>query len=310
MKKKCFTIGFTLFLLATLLISTLKADAESYSSADRFEWQKGPATISLNGIASINIPKSFSFFDEENTKRFMAENPPAPNGSEIGSIYSMNMDSPWNVIFEIHNIGYIDDRDKNDLDADELLESHKRSPEGQQEKASTENDSYVLRWDVEPTYEDSKHQLRYSLGWRDPLLQNGIVNYKVNFLTREGYISVILVTPSHYFEESRQQFEEMVLQHVKINKGHTYEEFDASVDKKSKLSLINLIPGGDGAATTKKTERLTLLLKGLIFIVAASAVVFAFFTIRRRQKHQTFIASSLKTESTESNILTHKNETD
>jgi uncharacterized membrane-anchored protein len=116
-------------------------------------------------------------------------------------------------------------------------------------------------------------------------LQNGIVNYKVNFLTREGYISVILVTPSYYFEESRKQFEEMVLQNVKVNKSHTYEEFNASFDKKSELGLIHLIPGGEGVAT-KKEERQTLIKKGVILIVTASVTVFLFIKLRRKLRTQ------------------------
>jgi uncharacterized membrane-anchored protein len=283
--KKWFLPAFALLLLISLPFSTMKVAAKNFGSADGFEWQSGPATVFLEDIASVNVPENLAFFDEENTKRFMKENPPPPNGTEIGSLYNMNMQLYWNVIFEYHNIGHVDDRDKNEIHANELLESYKQSPEGQHEKASAENQSSVLRWDVEPVYEESKHQLRYSLGLRDPLLQNGIVNYKVNFLTREGYISVILVTPSYYFEESRKQFEEMVLQNVKVNKSHTYEEFNASFDKKSELGLIHLIPGGEGVAT-KKEERQTLIKKGVILIVTASVTVFLFIKLRRKLRTQ------------------------
>lgn len=270
----------SLLLLTSLPFSTLKVAAENFGSADGFEWQSGPVTVSLEDIASVNVPENLSFFDEENTKRFMKENPPPPNGTEIGSLYNMNMQLYWNVIFEYHNVGHVDNRDKNEIDANELLESYMQSPEGQHEKASAENQSSVLRWDVDPGYEESKHQLRYSLGLRDPL-QGGVVYYKVNFLTREGYISVILVTPSYYFEESRKQFEEMVLQNIKINNGHTYEEFNASLDKKSELGLIHLIPGGEGVAA-KKEERQSLIKKGVIFIVTASVTGFLFIKLRRK----------------------------
>ncbi|WP_339832514.1 DUF2167 domain-containing protein [Paenibacillus sp. FSL R7-0272] len=285
MKKLCIPFVFTLLLLTSLPFSTMKVAAENFGSADGFEWQSGPTTVSLEDIASLNVPENLAFFDKENTKRFMKENPPPPNGTEIGSLYNMNMQLYWNVIFEYHDIGNVNDHDKNELDADELLESYKQSPEGQHEKASSENQSSVLRWDVEPVYEESKHQLRYSIGLRDPL-QGGVVYYKVNLLTREGYISVILVTPSYYFEESRKQFEEMVLQNIKIKNGHTYQEYNASLDKKSELGLIHLIPGGDGIAATKKEERQTLIKKGMIFIVTACVAAFIFIKLRRKPRTQ------------------------
>ncbi|PYE48194.1 DUF2167 domain-containing protein [Paenibacillus barcinonensis] len=304
MKKKWYLFVFTLLLLTSLPFSTAKVIAGSYGSADGLEWQNGPATISLDGIATINVPDNFAFFDEENAKRFMQENSPPPNGSEIGALYNMKMQLFWNVIFEYHNTGYINDSDKSDLDADELLESYQQSPEGQREKATAESKSSVLRWDVEPKYEEDKHQLRYSLGWRDSL-QSGLVKYKVNFLTREGYFSVILVTTSHKFEESQKQFEDMVLQHITINNGHTYEEFNASVDKKSELGLTNLIPGGDKVASTKKSERVALLIRVIIFIVAASAVASISIALYRKQKHRQPIASLSSTELTEAVTPTH-----
>lgn len=274
-------------LLAILLIAsfqapfstTASAESESNSSTEDYQWIDGPSNVVLDNKATLNVAENLSYLDAANTQRFLEDTDSFPNGTEIGSIYGAGENSNWYVIFEYNDTGHVDDSEKDDLDADELLDSYKRGTEDQNEKTTPENQLFITGWEIEPAYDSSKHQLIYSLGLEDAEREK-LVNYNVNVLTREGYIGVILVTDSANFEENRKQFESSVLNQLNVIKGNTYEEFDASVDKKSELGLTSLILGGAGVAVAKKVGLLLLLKKGWFVIVAA--IVGAFGWIRRK----------------------------
>ncbi|MBR2563835.1 MAG: DUF2167 domain-containing protein [Paenibacillus sp.] len=294
MKKRWLPLVLSLLLFTTIqLPSTVQASVES-ESVQEYDWKDGPATVPLDDIATLKVAEGLTYLDAENTKRFMQDSESFPNGTEIGSIYGAGEQSNWYVIFEYNDTGHIDDSDKNDLDADELLDSYKRGTEEQNKKTSAENQLQVTGWDIEPAYDSTKHQLRYSLGLQNAQ-QEELVNYNVNVLTREGYIGVILVTDSANFNENRNQFESQVLNNLKVNQGYTYEEFDASLDKKSELGLTGLILGGAGVAVAKKAGLLVLLKKG--WIVIAAVVVGAFSWLRRKLNGRKQESSSI--ESTE-----------
>ncbi|WFR64690.1 DUF2167 domain-containing protein [Paenibacillus amylolyticus] len=94
-----------------------------------------------------------------------------------------------------------------------------------------------------------------------------MVNYNVKRLTREGYITAILVTDTATFQQSRQAFEETVLKQLSINAGYTYEEYNASTDKTSTVGLNSLLLGGIGFTASQKFSMLLLLKKGWALIL-------------------------------------------
>ncbi|KQY80648.1 hypothetical protein ASD24_17075 [Paenibacillus sp. Root52] len=280
MMKKCVAS-----LIAILLVFTLQApfsiiaSAESDSTIEDYQWLDGPRDVVLDNKASLKLVEGLTFLDAANTQRFMEDTESFPNGTEIGSIYGAGENSNWYVIFEYNDPGHIDDSDKDNLDAEELLDSYKRGTEEQNERTTPDNQLFITGWDIEPTYDSSKHHLLYSIGLKDAQ-QEALVNYNVNVLTREGYIGVILVTDSANFEENRRLFEDSVLSNLTVTAGNKYEEFDASIDKKSELGLTSLILGGAGVAVAKKVGLLLLLKKGWFVIVAL--VVGAFGWLRNK----------------------------
>ncbi|MBU5354864.1 DUF2167 domain-containing protein [Paenibacillus barcinonensis] len=136
MNKKWLHLVFSLLLITTLqFTSCVKVFAENDSSTTTdYEWKDGPATVSLDDKATLKVAEDLMFLDADNTKRFMEDSESFPNGSEIGSLYGAGEQSNWYVIFEYNHTGHIDDSDKNDLNADELLKSYKRGTEEQNKK--------------------------------------------------------------------------------------------------------------------------------------------------------------------------------
>jgi uncharacterized membrane-anchored protein len=165
----------------------------------------GPNTVSLDGKASLVLPANYSFLGKTDTQRSMLRLGNQPNGNEIGSMYSNDPNGSWSVIFEYVQSGHIHDDDENQLDAHELLSNYMRWEVEHNRNATEGNELHVTGWEVIPDYNASSHQLIYALGFKDSYEQ-ALVNYNVNLLTREGYITAILVTEKANLEQSREEF--------------------------------------------------------------------------------------------------------
>jgi uncharacterized membrane-anchored protein len=120
-----------------------------------------------------------------------------------------------------------------------------------------------------------------------------LINYNVRLLTRQGYISVILVSDPAHLDADKKTLNEKILPKLTVKSGQRYEDFNESTDKISEYGLTGLILGGAGLAVAKKAG-LWLLLAGLfkkfgVLVLAAGAGVSAligkfFMKIFRRNK--------------------------
>ncbi|WP_440112478.1 DUF2167 domain-containing protein [Paenibacillus sp. QZ-Y1] len=271
MKKRHLRFPFIILLviLVSLLPSLFAVQVLAANDTDKspyeYDWIEGPATVSLDDKATLQITEDHTYLDKANTQRSMLNSDAKPNGNEIGSLYSTGQFGSWYVVFEYVRTGHIDDKDQN-LDAEELLSSYIRGIEEENRDAADVDKMYVTGWEIEPTYDSNKHLLIYSLGFKDAS-QQAMVNYNVKILTREGYITAILVTETANFQQSRLAFEETVLNNLSINTGYTYEEYNASTDKTSTVGLKSLLLGGIGYTAGLKFSLLLLLKKGWAIIL-------------------------------------------
>lgn len=265
-KRRWETLMLLIFIsfLAFSDASQVTATSDEEQSPDAYNWIIGPATVDLDSKATLEIPEGYFFLDKADTQRSMLNAGGKPNGNEIGSLYNNSDSGSWYVVFEYVRTGHIRDDDQK-LDANELLSSYIRGTEAGNREAEFEDRTYVTGWEIEPTYDSSKHQLIYSLGFKDAFEQ-AMVNYNVHILTREGYVSAILVTDLANFQQINKTFEEAVLNQLSISAGYTYEEYDASTDKTSTIGLKSLIWGGIGY-TGSPTNNLMLFLKKSWFII-------------------------------------------
>ncbi|WP_145408708.1 DUF2167 domain-containing protein [Paenibacillus xylanexedens] len=261
---KTFILLLFMSFLAFSDASQVTATTDEEQSPDAYNWIAGPATVDLDSKATLEIPESYFFLNKANTQRSMLNAGGKPNGNEIGSLYNNSDSGSWYVVFEYVRTGHIRDDDQK-LDANELLSSYIRGTEAGNRETEFEDRTYVTGWEIEPTYDSSKHQLIYSLGFKDAFEQ-AMVNYNVHILTREGYVSAILVTDLANFQQNNKTFEEAVLNQLSISAGYTYEEYDASTDKTSTIGLKSLIWGGIGY-TGSPTNNLLLFLKKSWFII-------------------------------------------
>ncbi|WP_028549732.1 DUF2167 domain-containing protein [Paenibacillus sp. UNC451MF] len=270
MKKRL--LGMTLAL--TLICSTAVSAAES-----KFNWIEGGKKVDLKQIATLDLDPSFVFLDAANTMKMSKESHETPSGKEIGSVYPTDEKQNWAVIFEYDNSGHIKDDEKQKIDAKAILKSYKKGTEEANKEKEPGQRLYVTGWDVEPFYDEKSHNLTWSMLAEDDNKEQ-LLNYNVRLLTREGYISAILVSDPEHREADKKVLTEKILPKLEMQAGKRYEDFDASKDKVSEYGLSALILGGAGLAVAKKVGLLaTIALLGKKFgivIIAAFGVLIGF----------------------------------
>ncbi|MEF2969121.1 DUF2167 domain-containing protein [Paenibacillus sp. M1] len=241
------------------------AAAEAVTEPD-LNWIEGSGQkVKLTDIAELTLPQNYFFLDKDDTIAFIESFEDLPSYDEIGYVEPADEDAIWSVYFEYAESGHIEDNEKSDIDADELLKSYERGQEEANKQLPEYNQLYVDGWFQEPAYDESMRSLTWALLLHDND-GNQLINYNVRVLTRVGYISAILVSTPDNLEADRITFSQELLPGLSVTPGNTYTDFDPSTDKKSSMGLTGLILGGAGLAVAKKT--------GLIAIIALIAKKF------------------------------------
>ncbi|MFM1650576.1 DUF2167 domain-containing protein [Brevibacillus sp. B_LB10_24] len=255
---------------------------------DDYNWIEGGTTVDMgNQLAELKLDPDHAFLGAEDTKKMMTESNSVISGNEIGSVFPMNPEENWVILFEYENSGYIKDDEKESINADDLLESYKQGTEEHNENLPDSQKLYVDGWDLKPHYDEKTHNLTWSL-----LGHNGrgekIINYNVRLLSRKGFVSATLISDPSSLAKDKAIFTEKVLPGFGFKSGEKYEDFDPSTDKIAEYGLTGLILGGAGLAVAKKAGLLALLLvvvkKAWFLIIAIPVAIWNF--VRRKIRKQ------------------------
>lgn len=275
--------------LFMILSTTVAADAEY-----EYNWIEGGVTVDLGEIATVDLDPDFLFLDGEDTRQLALEYGDPVSGDEVGSIYSMDEEQTWAVYFDYEETGHIKDDEK--IDAKALLKSYQAGAEEANKDREPGERYYVTGWDIEPFYDEDTHNLTWSLLLEDDN-KDTFLNYNTRILTREGNISVILVTDPENREADKQLLQNQILSQLNITDGNKYTDFDKSTDKVANYGLSALILGGTGLAVAKKAGLLAVILafakKFGVLIVAGIAALWSFI---RKKKNKTATESAQPAE--------------
>ena len=267
--------------LFMILSTTVAADAEY-----EYNWIEGGVTVDLGEIATVDLDPDFLFLDGEDTRQLALEYGDPVSGDEVGSIYSMDEEQTWAVYFDYEETGHIKDDEK--IDAKALLKSYQAGAEEANKDREPGERYYVTGWDIEPFYDEDTHNLTWSLLLEDDNKET-FLNYNTRILTREGNISVILVTDPENREADKQILQNQILSQFNITDGNKYTDFDKSTDKVANYGLSALILGGTGLAVAKKAGLLAVILafakKFGVLIIAGIAALWSF--IRKKKNKPT-----------------------
>jgi uncharacterized membrane-anchored protein len=223
--------------------------AASGAQEPQFAWQEGPGEFLLGDqVARVALGESHVFLDGLETRRFLEATHNPSNGNEVGFVGKQ--DESWWLIFEWEQIGYVKDDEKDELDADELLESYKQGTEEYNKERAKAGlpGLHVVGWQEKPHYDPVTHNLVWAILARN---DNGreSINYNVRLLGREGVMSVTLIESAEKFAQTKPAFEK-VLKGFNYLPGKTYAEFKPG-DKVAEYGLTALVAAGAGAAAVK-----------------------------------------------------------
>ncbi len=204
----------------------------------------------LGGVAQIAIPQGYRFTHGSGASRVLELFGNLPQPSASGMLTTEGL-GPW-IIFAYDDSGHVKDDEKNEINADELLERRRerlaesnevRKQRGIQELA-------ILGWAMPPRFNDTTKTLEWAVRIQSLDGKGGeSVNYETRLLGRTGSMKVQLVCDPAEFQPLLTEFQK-VMGGFSYVEGQRYAEFREG-DKVAKYGLTALIAGTGAFAAAK-----------------------------------------------------------
>jgi uncharacterized membrane-anchored protein len=184
----------------------------------------------------------------------------------------------WSVIFEFNDIGYVKDDDKDQLDADKLLQAIKAGTEAANKERQRMGNAplLIVGWEQPPRYDDTTHNLEWAI--RATSEGEGILNYNTRLLGRKGVMEAVLIVEPDKLPATLPKFKRLLADYS-FQTGESYAEYREG-DKLAKYGLAALVVGGAavGAAKLGLLASLGLFLKKawklVVIVIIAVATIF------------------------------------
>ncbi|MEJ2054638.1 MAG: DUF2167 domain-containing protein [Calditrichaceae bacterium] len=266
MKSKNCRVIIILGILFLLSVRIPAQEEQQYSVFDQIDWQAGPAMVKLDDLAELNLPEGYLFANGEDTRILMEALGNPPSYTEKGLYGPESLD--WFVVFEFDDIGYVNDDEKNDLDADAMLESIR---EGNEESNKYRRERgftglTIIGWETPPHYDAITHNLEWAIKGVDDE-GAAILNHNTRILGRSGVMRVTLVVDPASLQAVLPVFKKQ-MKGFAYQTGQKYTEFREG-DKIAEYGLTALVVGG-AAAVAAKSGLFKWLWK--ILVVAGAAI--------------------------------------
>lgn len=260
-----------------VLLGAVSITGTATGQESSVQWITGPNTVDMgDGLAQIEVPKGHLFADAGDTRELMRLNGNPPTDQEIGLITPESEDEDWFLVFEYAPVGYVKDDEKDEIDADAILDSIREGTEASNDerKEMGAEALHIKGWFEKPHYDEKTHNLVWAIEAHGDDPSHQVVNYDVRLLGREGYVSATLVAGPDQVAAKLPAVEEL-LGGFTFTPGQRYAEFKEG-DKVAEYGLAALVAGGAGAAAVKLglfAKLLKLLGKAWKLVIVALVVV-------------------------------------
>ncbi|MCF7788683.1 MAG: DUF2167 domain-containing protein [Prosthecobacter sp.] len=204
----------------------------------------------LGGVAKIAIPQGYRFTHGSGTSRVLELFGNLPMSSASGMLTTEGI-GPW-IIFGYDDSGHVKDDEKNDINADDLLEKRRNGLEesNQMRKERGIEELAILGWAMPPRFNDVTKTLEWAVRISSKDGQGGeSVNYETRLLGRTGSMKVQLVCGPEEFQPLLTEFQR-VMGGFSYVEGQRYAEFREG-DKVAKYGLTALVAGTGAFAAAK-----------------------------------------------------------
>ena len=268
------TYGIPTFSLICLILSSsaFGQNADEPQEQPKLRTLDGPVDGSLGTIANIKVPEGYSFIDKAQMPLLNKLTGNLDNPRDVGAVLAQQ--EGWLVFFSWDEIGYVDDSDRDELDAEELLETFKESegPANKRREQLGMTPLYIAGWKTPPYYDPDTNNLTWALENRIGDGDKRNINHEVRVLGRKGAMSVTLVAGPDELDSAVPKLGTL-LTGFSFNDGQRYAEYVPG-DKVAEYGLAGLVLGG-GALAAAKTGLLAKLGKFIKVIVIGGIAVLA-----------------------------------
>ncbi len=259
-------------ILVCLVFATIANAQEDSTGWENFPYPYSDSAgiVYLGNIAELDLPYGYFFTGREGSMALMESYGNPVSGTELGYIESN--DAKWFVLFEFEDIGYVDDSEKDDIDADALFESFVAGSieSNKIREQNGWNTLEITGWYQKPFYDTETNNLEWAIQGisSDSSL---FLNYNVRLLGRAGVMRVTLVIDPERLDYELPVFKDL-LRKFQYKTGNTYAEYQEG-DKLYEYGLTALI-GGGAAAVAAKTGVFKWLWKVILAALAGFGAVF------------------------------------
>ncbi|MDJ0787964.1 MAG: DUF2167 domain-containing protein [Myxococcota bacterium] len=246
--------GAAALAFALLFVLPLAAGAQEAAPEPEvapLDWQIGPTTGSMGGgLAEIQVPEGFMFLGKAETQRLLELMQNPVSGTELATVSSVDEESSWFLFFEWDAIGYVDDSERDELDADALLQSLVEGTEAGNVERRKRGwpELHVEGWTEAPHYDVATQNLTWAVKANSEGVP--IINRMTKVLGRRGVMTVTLVADPNELIMASAAADQLMGGYA-FQPGNTYAEFVPGTDQMAKVGLAALVVGGAGAALLK-----------------------------------------------------------
>ena len=242
---------------------------------------EGPKLVDLGHGAEIALPANLVLYEATAAQQIMRDWGNSPDG--VLAVI-LRHESPWAIVIDADDVGYVSDSDADNLDAGELLSSFREGSTHQniERKARGIPELFIDGWSQLPSYDRVHHHMVWGLDAHD--VTGKVINFDTRLLGRNGYLAFGLIDTPDHIAAARTETQP-ILDAIHFKPGSRYEDH-TSGDKDSGIGLRGLVLGGVGVAVAKKTGLLVAFIaffkKGFILIGAALAGAFRWLFRRKK----------------------------
>ena len=233
-------------------------------------------TVQLSGgMATIKLPESFRYLDEQDSRKLLVAwgNPPEAGEGVLGmlvpSAVSPLSEDGWAIVITYDEDGYVSDEDAKTLNFDKML--------GEMQEQTTETNKLrekegfepvmLVGWAEPPHYDAQAHKLYWAKELKFGSSQDHTLNYAIRILGRRGVLQLNAVSSIGQLAAVKERTPD-VLAAVEFNEGHRYADYLPGTDKTAAYGIGGLILGSAAAKAG--------LFKGIwLALLASKKLVFA-----------------------------------
>ncbi len=212
------------------------------------QYQTGKVELS-NGVAGIEIPQGFKFLNPEQSRFVLTDlwgN--MPDDRTLGMLFPEAMSptdsTSWAFVVTFDELGYVKDKDADDMNYDELLVEMKADIrlESEQRVAMGYEPVSLIGWASAPFYDKQSKALHWAkelqFGYGSPLT----LNYDIRLLGRRGVLSFNAVGGMDQLELIQPEIPKIIAG-VTFSEGHRYADFDPGIDQVAAVTIGGLVAG-------------------------------------------------------------------